>query len=711
MIVKVPPKRRDGSTSFEKLKDYMTEGLTNLGADTSMVSFENLTQYITTETALNAMGDKVEKTIAVEIGNLTSLTTAPAEMWAVSQQNKRCTDPVYHYILSWPEHERPPAADIMAAARHTLTALGLQEHQYIIAVHANTDNLHAHIEVNRIHPQTYRSRHLEWAHKTLHKAAREMEVQYGWSHDNGLWQVMEVDGKKLIVPNNTYIDQDVAPLSTKARDFEVWNGRESFESWCKREPADALRVALEKGPTSWQEIHRALSAFGIELKDSGGGGLKVELSLQGDDGKTVAAAASKAFRFLKRKELEKSIGPFVPLDRDAPIPVDVKSYKRDPVKRMVRKAERQAQRDALFAQFSEENEIIVAKRDKVKSSLKHSAKAAKEERYQLLKKSYLAKRDEIKNDKAMTGKQKQQAYTLLKMTYEQAKEELKEQIASERKMISELTPKVKSWRTWVEEQAEQGNEAAVSALRGMVYEEKRKTKREGKGEDEEEDPMPSIRPAPARPDEAPTIKPLSALTWRVSSNGRVFYQFKKTNELAFIDEGQRLTFGRPGVTDEALLATLRYAKMKWGPTLHVSGGDGIFRERLVRLASTLDMTVDNQELQSLQQQLQTSKARTAPALPAAESRRPDPVAIPMVEDLVRGNPDAKVIHAATQDKTYRGRIENVTETHALQLIGSDRYVLHDIRTLDTAPAVGADLAIRYRSGSGKVTENTRSKGR
>lgn len=711
MIVKVPKKRKDGNTSFQKLKDYLTAGLTNLGVDARMISFENLTQYITTESALDAMGDNVEKTIAVEIGNLTSLSTAPAEMWSVSQRNQRCKDPVYHYILSWPEHERPPVGEMMIAARNSIAALGLQEHQYIVAIHANTDNIHAHIEVNKIHPRTYRSRHLEWAHKTLHKAARETEIQFGWSHDNGLWQVIEVDGKKLVVQNNTYVDPDIAPLSSKAKDFEIWNGRESFESWCKREPAEALRKVLNKGPTSWQTIHQALNDFGIELKDSGGGGLKVGLLTQLDGDKVVAAAASKAFRFLKRKELEKSIGPFVSRDPDAPIPVNVKSYKRDPIKRLVRREERKAQRDALFERFSEENEIVMAKRDMVKSTLKRSSKATNAERYRLIKASYMAKREQIKKDKAMSGKQKQQAYTLLKMTYMQSREELKRQIDSERKEINELVPKLRSWRAWVEEQAQQGDEAAVAALRGMVYEEKRKPKREGEGEEEEE-PMPSIRPAPARPGDAPTIKPLSMLAWRVSTNGRIFYRFKKTNENAFIDEGQRLTFGRPDVTDEALLVTLRYAKTKWGDTLHISGGDGIFRERLLRIATSLHMTVDNKELQDLQQQLLSSRARTAPTeIPAREDRKLDLSSIPMVDHLSRDNPGAKIIHAATQDKTYRGKIETIDEKHALQVIGKDRYALHELAALDMRPAIGADIAIRYRSGAGKVTDNARSKGR
>lgn len=701
MIVRVvePPK---GKSSFFRLSDYIAAGI-DAHVDSRAVSFEKLTSYMTAESTIDVMGEQVEKCIAVEAGNVTNLRNGAKEMWAIGQQNPLCKDPVYHYILSWPENERPPVADIMAAARHTLAALGLQEHQYIVAIHVNTDNIHAHVEVNRVHPRTFKAKHLEWAHKTLHKAAREVELKFGWKHDNGLWEVTEIGGKKILFPRKSYL-QDILPLSSKAKNFEVWNGRESFESWLKKKPAHALQRALEN-PTSWQDIHQALSAFGIELTDNGGGGLRIELLRQSGDDKPVAIAASKVFRFMKRKDLEKAIGPFVPLDPNGPAPAQIDRYKRDPIKRLTRRLERLAQRENLWDEYLAYRESIKAERAEKNAILadwKDGKKQADAERYRLYKASYAAKRREIKTDRTLSSTQKQQAYILLKLTYEQAREELKDQLAAERRAFDDLMPQLKSWREWVEEQAQQGNEAAISALRGIVYEEKRKAKRGGH---EEAEPVPSIRPAPARPDDDPSIKAITNLVWQVSKNGRIFYRFKQTNELAFIDEGPELSFGRREVTDEALLATLRYAKMKWGNTLHLTGGDAVFRERLLRLASSLNMTVDNQELKELQQR--TAGARTAS--PATQDKETHQV-VPLVASLKRANPAAQVTPAEIQENTYRGKIERVDHTHVLQRIGKDRYVLHDLRMLDRLPAVGAGLVICYRSGSGKVTENTRSRG-
>ena len=79
MIVKVAPNRRDGKSSFEDLESYITEGIEQSGDRAERTSWDRLTQYITKQSVLDELGDDVEKTIAVEIGNVTSLKTAASE--------------------------------------------------------------------------------------------------------------------------------------------------------------------------------------------------------------------------------------------------------------------------------------------------------------------------------------------------------------------------------------------------------------------------------------------------------------------------------------------------------------------------------------------------------------------------------------------------------------------------------------------------------
>jgi hypothetical protein len=686
MIVKVAPGRRDGKTSFAQLIDYMTAGLEELGADPRMISFQNLTQYITSESTAGDAGDQVEKCIAVEIGNLSSLRNAAKEMWAVSHRNPRCQDPVFHYILSWPEHERPSVKDILAAARKSIDALGLSEHQYVIAVHRNTDNIHAHVEVNRIHPLTYKSHHLEWTHKTLHKAAREAEIEFGWSHDNGLWQVVEVEGgEKVIVPNNDYVERAVDVLSSKARDYELWSGQESFETYCKGEPAKALQKVLRTRPLTWQLIHQTLARYGIELKDTGGGGLRVELIRQHNE-KAVAVAASKAFRFLKRKDLEQKIGPFQPLDPNLPAEGRIKTYKRDPVKRMTRRLERLAEREGLFMQYQDYRKEVIAERERITAQINHKERVLK--RYLEMKREYLERRALLKRHKTISGVEKQYAYMILKASYKAAREELKEVVSDERRQIYEAMPKLKSWRAWVEEQAMAGNEAAISALRGMVYQDKRDAKKKEKeGEEVEENTVPAILPVDAHADDTPSIKPIYNLIPSVSSNGRVFYHFLKSEALAFIDEGRRLTFGRDLVDDASLEASLRYAHTKWGDSLKLAGGDEVFRERVMRLAHAMGITINN----------------VRPAAPIEQPKpKVDLPAIAIAEKQRQDHPGAQIAEARGQGH-HKGPIVAMEGAYALQKTGNDRYVIHQLAVLDKVPKVGQDIQIRYESNIGRVT--------
>lgn len=306
MIVKVPSKRRDKRSSFADLQAYITKDLEREGLEIQRTGFGALTQYLTRETVPDLAVGRKEKCIAVETGNVLSLASAPTEMYGVADKNKRVKDPLLHYIISWQTDERPSVENIFKSARDTIAALGMSDHQYIVAIHANTDNIHAHIEINRVHPHTYRAHVTHWLHNTLHYAAREVEIRYGWKHDRGIYEVVEVDGQKQIVLAKT-LGQD--RTAGKAATFETWTGNQSLESWCKERVADELKRHLSTA-TSWQDLHDFLATYALRLKDSGGGGMQVQTITE--DGKPITVSASKAFRFMKRKMLESNLGPFYP---------------------------------------------------------------------------------------------------------------------------------------------------------------------------------------------------------------------------------------------------------------------------------------------------------------------------------------------------------------------------------------------------------------
>lgn len=275
--------------------------------------FSELLDYATAPVDTKIQG---EKCIAIRTHGVSSIDTASAEMNAVSRKNTRCLDPVYHFILSWPEHEKPAPEAIFNAAEHAIKSLGFEEHQYVIAVHANTDNIHCHVAMNRVHPTTFKSRHIEWAKRTLHFAARESEIKHGWTHDNGIY-VVEVDGhgKKSIVLNKKHAEADqeqsqhVHPEMEREDTLPAWHDPESLDSWLKTSLAKALKKDLPH-LESWQSLHVWLDEFGITLKDTGGGGLRLR-AISPETGEVLETPLSKGLRLLKRPALEERWGPFM----------------------------------------------------------------------------------------------------------------------------------------------------------------------------------------------------------------------------------------------------------------------------------------------------------------------------------------------------------------------------------------------------------------
>ena len=109
-----------------------------------------------------------------------------AEMLALARRAVRSKDPISHYVLSWRAGERPTPAQVEEAVDIFLDELGLAGHQAIYGLHADTDNRHLHLMVNRVHPETCRlmlpnkgGRDLEAAHRAI---ARIEHVQ-GWRRE------------------------------------------------------------------------------------------------------------------------------------------------------------------------------------------------------------------------------------------------------------------------------------------------------------------------------------------------------------------------------------------------------------------------------------------------------------------------------------------------------------------------------------------------
>jgi len=240
-------------------------------------SFSGLVNYIT------QAQDKNERVGDVHITNCISEEPvwAAIEAEMIQRQNTRSlVDKTYHLLISFRAGEQP-SVDVLRNIEDKLcAALGYQEHQRVSAVHHDTDHLHIHIAINKVHPTRFTTRQPYRDFKLLADAALKLEHEYGLDKDNHVARLTQGE--------------------TKAQDMEKSAGIESLIGWIKRGCLPELLAA-----PSWNELHTVLAKNSLTLSERGNG-----LVITAKNG--IAAKASSLNRNFSKPELEKRLGAFQP---------------------------------------------------------------------------------------------------------------------------------------------------------------------------------------------------------------------------------------------------------------------------------------------------------------------------------------------------------------------------------------------------------------
>jgi hypothetical protein len=87
--------------------------------------------------------------------------------------------PVIHLTLSWAIGEKPTQQHMLETAGSALSAIGLSDHQAVIAAHGDKDHLHVHMVVNSIHPATGLTAELKYTKERLSRWAEGYEREHG----------------------------------------------------------------------------------------------------------------------------------------------------------------------------------------------------------------------------------------------------------------------------------------------------------------------------------------------------------------------------------------------------------------------------------------------------------------------------------------------------------------------------------------------------
>src|SRR3984893_5229206 len=155
--------------------------------------------------------------------------------------------------------------------------LGYAEHQRVSVVHHDTDNVHIHVAINKIHPTTLTLHNPGYDYKTRSKLCAILEHELGLAQDNH--QRGQTRGN------------DVMPKS----------GQESFQAWLQRHAQGFIDA------TSWEEFHGIADAHGVRLD------LRANGFVFTNRRSLIHVKASSIDRRRAKTALEARLGTFVPV--------------------------------------------------------------------------------------------------------------------------------------------------------------------------------------------------------------------------------------------------------------------------------------------------------------------------------------------------------------------------------------------------------------
>ncbi|KAA8387279.1 polyprotein [Acetobacter tropicalis] len=242
-------------------------------------------------------------------GFLTDLLNSQiGEMIALATDSVRSADTVNHYVLSWKRGESPTTKQVDEAVTLLQKEMGLEQHQIVYGLHADTDNRHLHVVVNRVDPETLRCTEINRGFdiEAGHRAIALIEHRQGWAHEkNGLYQV-GAHGK--LVRCDRHRDR-AAPVKGDGKKAERKTGKRSV-----RDVAIEEAVPVIKEATCWADVHEGLAQKGIRYRRHGNGAV---IMIGGS-----AVKASQADRQISFIKLQLRLGPYEEPDQAADIPAD-----------------------------------------------------------------------------------------------------------------------------------------------------------------------------------------------------------------------------------------------------------------------------------------------------------------------------------------------------------------------------------------------------
>jgi hypothetical protein len=272
------------------------------------------------------------------------------QLLVTSLRAVRSPDTIAHYVISWSDGLAPTNDQVDEAARIVLSHLGAADHRALWAQHADTDNVHVHVVLDRVHPLTGVVLDLYRDVPKIHRAGKMIAEAQGWGPS--------LDSRYTI--GRGAAEAHEPALSQRAILMELKTGQTSAERY-----AQAQVPGIIAASSSWADFHRRLDAAAMTYAPQGSGAvIKV-----GD----TAVKASRTTRSASLARLQTAFGPYEPApspgEKGAPRPSQVEFIAARDAHRADQAAARKAlgsahadERNALKTMFGGKYQAIVTDR-------------------------------------------------------------------------------------------------------------------------------------------------------------------------------------------------------------------------------------------------------------------------------------------------------------------------------------------------------------
>lgn len=179
MIAKRIP-REKGTSSPARLVKYMVAAQGQLDPQT----WARTADYILETNDTTHKGEKVG---SYRVTNCETDDPAAATVLieATQSMNSRSkNDKTYHLVFSFPPGEEPSLEDLHAIEDDLVGSIGYADHQRISAVHVDTDHLHVHVAINKVHPTGLQNIEPYYDKKRLMEACERLEIKHDLQRTN-----------------------------------------------------------------------------------------------------------------------------------------------------------------------------------------------------------------------------------------------------------------------------------------------------------------------------------------------------------------------------------------------------------------------------------------------------------------------------------------------------------------------------------------------